>query len=73
MNKVKNSKPPWYVRITVNATRVEVSLKIWVDILDFNSLKGLGKTKNEKTKELNSFLEQGREQLTDCYKQLQLQ
>jgi|SRR6266498_465245 len=73
MNKVKNGKAPLYARITVNSSRIEVSLKILVDILDWNASKGLAKSKNEKAKELNSFLEQVRGQLTDCYKQLQLQ
>src|SRR5690242_5703223 len=73
MNKMKNGKAPLYARITVNASRIEVSLKILVNVLDWNSSKGLAKPKNEKAKELNSFLEQVRGQFADCYKQLQLQ
>jgi hypothetical protein len=48
-------------------------LKTLVEISDWNRSKGLTKPKNEKAKELNSFLEQVRGQLTDCYKELQLQ
>jgi hypothetical protein len=73
MNKVKNGKAPLYARITVNASRIEVSLKTLVEISDWNPSKGLAKLKNEKAKELNSFLEQVRGQFADCYKQLQLQ
>ena len=60
MNKVKNGKAPLYARITVNASRIEVSLKTLVEISDWNPSKGLAKPKNEKAKELNSFLEQVR-------------
>jgi site-specific recombinase XerD len=73
MNKVKNGKAPLYARITVNTSRIEVSLKTLVETADWNSSKGLAKPKNEKAKELNSFLEQVRGQFADCYKQLQLQ
>ena len=73
MNKVKNGKAPLYARLTVNASRIEVSLKTLVEISDWNPSKGLAKPKNEKAKELNSFLEQVRGQFGDCYKQLQLQ
>ena len=73
MNKVKNGKAPLYARITVNASRIEVLLKTLVEISDWNPSKGLAKPKNEKAKELNSFLEQVRGQFADCYKQLQLQ
>jgi site-specific recombinase XerD len=73
MNKVKNGKAPLYARITVNASRIEVSLKILVNVLDWNSSKGLVKPKDEKARELNSFLEHVRGQFADCYKQLQLQ
>jgi len=55
MNKVKNGKAPLYARITVNASRIEVSLKTLVEISDWNPSKGLAKPKNEKAKELNSF------------------
>ena len=48
MNKEKNGKAPLYARITANSSRIEVSLKILVDILDWNASKGLAKSKNEK-------------------------
>ena len=44
MNKVKNGKAPLYARITVNASRIEVSLKTLVEISDWNPSKRIGKT-----------------------------
>ncbi len=73
INKMKNGKAPLRVRITVNTSRCEGSLKTLVEVSEWNASKGLAKPKSEKAKSLNSFLEQVRGQLADCYQQLQLQ
>lgn len=51
MNKMKNGKAPLYARITVNASRIELSLKIMVDVRDWNASKGFA---NQRMKKLES-------------------
>ena len=55
MNKVKNGKAPLHARISVNSSRVEVSLKTFVEVCEWNSSKGLAKPKNDNAKELIVF------------------
>lgn len=70
MNKEKNGSAPVYVRITVNGARVEMSLKKKVNVLDWNSSRGIAKPKNTDLKILNGFLEQVRGILSSHYQDM---
>jgi site-specific recombinase XerD len=73
MNKVKDGKAPVYARITVNKSRCEISLRKIISPGDWNQARGLAKPKTNDLKLLNSYLEEVRGQLTECYRQLCLQ
>ncbi len=70
--KSKKGKAPIYARITVDGKRVEISIKKNIEIDSWNFGKGLAKGKNEDVKVLNTYLEQIRSRLVECYQQLQL-
>src|SRR5690606_17546468 len=70
MNKQKNGKAPIYVRITVNGTRIELSLKKKVKISDWNINRGMAKNKNAELKMLNGVLEQTRGLFSGYYQEM---
>lgn len=71
--KAKNGKAPIYARITVDGKRVELSLKTEVHInINWNDARGMAKGKSEEVRSLNTYLEQIRSRLVECYQQLQL-
>lgn len=70
MNKQKNGKAPIYVRITVNGSRIELSLKKKVKISDWNINRGMAKNKNAELKMLNGVLEQTRGLLSGYYQEM---
>ena len=73
--KTRNDKAPIYARITVDSKRVELSVKRDFDINDIDNWdqkRGLAKNKNEELRKLNTYLEQFRSRLVECYQELQL-
>lgn len=62
-----------YMRIVVNSSRSEVSLKRTLNPDDWNDAKGFAKPKDENLRQLNSDLEQLRGMVTNHYHDLQLQ
>jgi len=71
-NKAKNGLRPIYARISVDSRRVEVSLKRFIHPENWNDAKGSAKGKSEEIRNLNTYLEQIRSRLTECYQQLTL-
>lgn len=71
-NKAKDKKVPIYVRISVDGKRVELSLKRVINPDNWNDAKGMAKGRTEDIRALNTFLEQVRSQLTECYQDLLL-
>ena len=72
-NKARaNGQVPIYVRISVDGRRVEVSLKRFINPVNWNDARGQAKGKSDEIRTLNTFLEQIRAQLTECYQELQL-
>ena len=69
-NKAKNGLLPIYARISVDSRRVEVSLKRFISPGNWNDAKGSAKGKSEEIRNLNTYLEQIRSQLTECYQEL---
>jgi len=72
MNKLKNGIVPIYVRIVVDKKRVEISLKKTIAPENWNDAKGLPKGSNNDARKLNTYLEQVRSRLTECYQELNL-
>jgi len=70
MNKQKNGSAPVYARISVNGERIEMSLRKSVNITDWNSVKGLAKTKDCRTENIDNYLEQTRGMLSGIYQEL---
>ena len=71
-NRIKNGKVPIYIRITVDSKRSEIALKRYIEIENWNDLKGTAKSKSEELRQLNTYLEQIRSRLVVCYQELQL-
>lgn len=70
--KGKDGKAPIYVRITVDGKRTDVSLKRDISTNNWNDAKGLAKGKTDEIRNLNTYLEQIRSRLVECYQELQL-
>ncbi len=56
-NRMQEGKCPVYLRIFVNGTRSEISLKALVHVNDWNLVKGMAKPKHETLKLLFNRLE----------------
>jgi integrase/recombinase XerD len=69
--KGKDGKAPIYVRITVDGKRTDVSLKKDILTNNWNDAKGMAKGKSEEIRTLNTYLEQVRSRLVECYQELQ--
>jgi site-specific recombinase XerD len=72
INKPKDDKVPIYVRITVNSQRVEMSLKRYVHPIEWNIAKGQARGSRKEMAALNTYLEQVRARLVECYQEIQL-
>ncbi len=70
--KQKKGKAPIYARITIDGRRVEISIKKDIDVENWSKGKGMAKGKGEEIRALNTFLEQIRSRMVECYQQLQL-
>jgi len=69
-HRIKNGEAPIYARLTVNASRCELSIKRRIHTDNWNNGKGMAKGKNPEISKLNSYLEQIRSQLTNHYQDL---
>lgn len=72
-NRGGKGKAAIYVRIVVNKTRTELSLKRSVGVDEWNEAKGMAKPKNDSLKSLNSYLEEIRCKLTSSYQDFVLE
>lgn len=73
VNKSKDGLAPLYARVTVDARRVEISLRRLVDPADWNSNKGMARGSREEIKTLNHYLEEVRSKIMRCYQETQLE
>jgi integrase/recombinase XerD len=71
-NKAKDGLYPIYARISLDGRRVEVSLKKFINPDNWSDAKGSAKGKSEEIRNLNTYLEQIRSRLTECYQELTL-
>ena len=72
-NKAKDGLTPIYARVTVDARRVEISLKRFINPLEWNGRKGIARGNREEIKSLNHYLEEVRSRLVGCYQEMQIQ
>ena len=70
-NRGKSGQAAVYVRITVNKTRCEVSLKCDVKAEEWNLERGAAKNKKETLKHLNSYFEEVRGRIVRHYLNLE--
>ena len=68
-----DNKAPIYARITVNGTRVELSIKRAINPANWNSNRGMAKGSKEEMARLNNYLEQYRSRIVESYQELFLQ
>jgi len=71
-NLIKDGEAPIYVRITVDGTRVDISLKRKINIYDWNLVLGLAKGNKESTKSLNHFLKELESRIIQIYQEFQI-
>ncbi|WP_321995576.1 site-specific integrase [Draconibacterium orientale] len=69
-HRIKDDKAPIYARVTVNQERAEISIKKRIHVDNWNNGRGMAKGKSSEISRLNSYLEQIRSQLTECYQEL---
>jgi hypothetical protein len=73
MNKVKDGLAPIYARVTVDARRIEIPLKRFINPVEWNGKKGVARGNREEVKSLNHYLEEVRSKLVGCYQEMQIQ
>ncbi len=73
LNRMKDGKCPVYLRIVVNGTRSELSLKSMVAPEDWNLSKGMAKGKTEALKLLNNYFEDVRGRVYTHYRELKVE
>ena len=71
--KIQDGMAPVYARVTVDGKRSEISIKKSVDPDRWDAKKGIAKGTKEESRVLNDYLDQVRNQLFDCYKELKQQ
>lgn len=69
-SRVKNDKAPLYARITVNGKRAAISLKRKVLVSNWDIHRNRAKGTNEKSRILNSYLDEVYNHLFRCYQDL---
>jgi len=72
-DKEKDGKAPVFVGITVNGQKVLMVLQQKVTVKCWDMKKGMGKSNTAEGREMNTYLEQVRQSIGDCYKDLQVQ
>jgi len=70
--KATDGKAPIYARITVDGQRTDIALKRTIEEVNWNGAKGMAKGKSEEIRVLNTYLEQVRGRLVECYQEILL-
>ena len=71
-NKIKDGKVPVYASVTVNGKRIEISMKHYIALENWNSQKGQGRGMSSEVIQLNQYLLQVKSRIVEYYRQLQL-
>ena len=73
VDKEKDGSAPVFAGITVNGKKALMVLKDRISIKCWDMKKGMGKSNTTEGKKMNAYLEDVRQSITECYKDLQLQ
>jgi integrase len=68
--RIKNKQAPLYARITVNQKKLNISLKIRIDVHLWNTQKQRIHGTNEKARSINQYLDEVHSKLFQCYQEL---
>ena len=71
--KIQDGKAPVYVRVTIDGKRSEISIKRSISPESWNPKKGIAKGSKEESRILNDYIEQVRNRIFECYRELQQQ
>jgi hypothetical protein len=71
--KKKDGKAPVYACITVNSRKIFFAIKQKIAVNCWDENRGCGKNNTTEGKKLNTYLDEIRQALNDCYKELQVQ
>ncbi|WP_057940245.1 site-specific integrase [Algoriphagus resistens] len=71
-NLINDGEAPIYSRITVDGTRVDVSLKRKINVYDWNPVLGSAKGSKESSKSLNHYLKELEARIIQIYQEFQL-
>ncbi|UEG54044.1 site-specific integrase [Mucilaginibacter daejeonensis] len=71
-DKAKNGKAPLYAAVTVNKEKAFIALKQQVSLMVWDIGKGAAKGTREEAKAINTYLDEVRLNLGNCYKELLL-
>ena len=69
----QDGKAPIYARITVNGSRIDISVKRTIEPGNWNPNKGMARGSREEIVRLNNYLEQYRSGIVESYQGLLLQ
>jgi integrase len=72
LEKEKDGKAPIYMSITVNGQKAWVALQQKISVKCWDVGRGTGKTSTSEGKTVNTYLEELRQAVGDCYRDLQL-
>src|ERR1700744_5898580 len=67
-DREKDGRAPVYAVITVNGQKTQCALKEKIALKCWDLNKGMGKLNTAEGKQINTYLEEIRRSLTDCYK-----
>jgi len=73
VDKEKDGSAPVYAAVTVNGKKALMVLQERISIKCWDMKKGMGKSNTTEGKKMNGYLEEMRQSIADCYKDLQLQ
>ncbi|SFU14153.1 Site-specific recombinase XerD [Algoriphagus locisalis] len=71
-NLIKDGEAPIYSRITVDGTRVDISLKRKINVHDWNPVLGSAKGSKESSKSLNHYLKELESRIIQIYQEFQI-
>jgi site-specific recombinase XerD len=71
-NRGKDGRAPIYARITIDGKPAEISIKLDVNVNNWNLSKGLAKGKGDEIRNINTILEQIRSRMVEYYQELKL-
>jgi integrase/recombinase XerD len=69
-SRVKNGQVSIYARVTVNGKRATISLKRKISVSDWDAHKNRARGTNQKSRTLNSYLDETYNHLFKCYRDL---